>query len=154
MNSKNFIVHTRDSKKIYLKVLYKNMELQVGVKVLLKNKENKYLVMLRSAIKYPEAGAKWEIPGGRINSGTVLLENLKREVMEETGLTIDDEVKLIDAQDIIRPHKQIVRLTYTGEANGEVMLSDEHTDFQWLTIEEIKNLDPIDQYLKEILEKF
>ena len=73
----------------------KFMELQVGVKIILQNTEGKYLMLLRSAIKYPEAGAKWEIAGGRINPGTSLLENLKREVIEETGLEVKGEPKLI-----------------------------------------------------------
>ncbi len=129
------------------------MELQVGVKILLKNKDEKYLVMLRSGIKYPEAGAKWEVPGGRIDPGTQLTDNLKREVMEETGLEIEGEPELIAAQDILKTNKHIVRLTYTGEGEGEVKLSDEHTDFKWLTLEEISKLEPIDDFLKEILPK-
>lgn len=129
-------------------------ELQVGVKILLKNKEGKFLMLLRSAIKYPEAGAKWEIGGGRINPSTPLLENLKREVMEETGLEITGEPKLIAAQDIIRPHKHIVRLTYTGQADGEVKISDEHTEYKWVNQEELQKLEPIDPILKEVFEKY
>ena len=130
------------------------LKLQVGVKILLKNKDGKYLVLLRSALKYPEAGAKWEMAGGRIDPGTTLFENLKREVKEETELDITGEPKLITAQDILKQDKHIVRLTYSGEANGEVKLSDEHTDFKWLTLSEIKKLEPIDTYFKEILAKF
>ena len=130
------------------------MELQVGVKIILQNKEGKYLVILRSAIKYPEAGAKWEVGGGRINPGTPLLENLKREVMEETGLEITGEPKLIAAQDILRPTKHIVRLTYIGYGDGEVKLSEEHTDYKWLNREELIKIEPVDPVLKEVLEKF
>jgi 8-oxo-dGTP diphosphatase len=130
------------------------MELQVGVKIILQNKEGKYLLMLRSAVKYPEAGAKWEIAGGRINPGVPLVENLKREVKEETGLEITDEPRLLDAQDILRSHKHIVRLTYSGSAHGEVRLSDEHTEYKWLSLNEISVLNPIDKYLKEVLNKF
>jgi len=39
------------------------MELQVGVKVLLKNKEGKFLLIRRSPKKYPEVGPKWDIVG-------------------------------------------------------------------------------------------
>ena len=130
------------------------MELQVGVKILLKNKEGKYLVVCRSAEKYPDAGRQWEIVGGRINPGSPLLANLKREVMEETGLEVTGEPKLITGQDILKSGKHIVRLTYVGEADGEVKLSDEHTDFQWLTLSEISKLEPIDGFLKEVLKKF
>jgi 8-oxo-dGTP diphosphatase len=130
------------------------MELQVGVKILLKNKDGKYLVVCRSAEKYPEAGRQWEIVGGRINPGTSLLENLRREVMEEAGLKISGEPKLLTAQDILKTHKHIVRLTYVGFADGEVTLSDEHTEYKWLSLDEIKNLEPVDEYLKEVLNKF
>jgi len=108
-------------------------------------------MLLRSAEKYPEAGAKWEIAGGRIDPGTVLFENLKREVKEETGLEIVGIPTLLTAQDIIRPHKHIVRLTYSGLADGEVKLSDEHTEYKWLSLKEILMLEPIDKYTKDVL---
>lgn len=127
------------------------LQLQVGVKVLLKNKDGKYLVLFRSLASAPKSGQHWDIAGGRINIGSTLLENLQREVMEETGLEIMDEPKLIAAQDILKTDKHVVRLTYLGEANGEVKLSDEHSDFKWLSLEEIKNLEPIDKYFKEVL---
>ena len=129
------------------------MELQVGVKILLKNREGEYLTLLRSAIKYPEAGEQWEIVGGRIDPGTDLITNLKREVLEETGLEIIGKPKLVDAQDILKPNRHIVRLTYIGEGDGEVKISDEHTDFKWLSLEEISKLEPIDKFLKDTLSK-
>ncbi len=129
------------------------MELQVGVKILLKNKESKFLLLQRNPAKYPEVGAKWDIVGGRINPGLPLLENLKREVMEEAGLEIIGEPKLIIAQDILKTDKHVVRLTYVGEAVGEVKLSEEHSEFRWLSIEEFSKLEPMDKYIKEILDK-
>ncbi|OGI92078.1 hypothetical protein A2933_02445 [Candidatus Nomurabacteria bacterium RIFCSPLOWO2_01_FULL_46_18] len=131
------------------------MELRVGVKILLKNKEGRYLALLRSKEKYPEVGGKWDVPGGRINAGSSLEENLKRETKEETGLEVSNITKLIAAQDILKPqkNKHTVRLTYMGEADGEVKLSEEHTDYKWVELNEIKKLEPIDKYLKEVLEK-
>ncbi len=130
------------------------MELQVGVKILLKNTDGKYLVVCRSAEKYPTVGAKWDIPGGRINPGTSLMENLKREVMEETGLDITGEPKLITTQDILRETFHVIRLTYFGNASGEVKISDEVTDHKWLSLKEIKTLEPLDKYFKEVLAHF
>lgn len=129
------------------------MILQVGVKILLKNNQGKYLLMCRSAKKYPEVGSKWDIVGGRIDPGITLLDNLKMEVMEETGLEIVGEPKLISAQDILRIEgKHVVRLTYTGNADGDVVISDEAEKFGWFTLEEIKNLEPMDIYFKELLD--
>lgn len=132
------------------------MELKVGVKILLKNKDGKYLVLCRSKVKYRDIGPEWDIAGGRIDPGTTLLENLKREVKEETGLEIYGEPKLITAQDIIRPEKgkHTVRLTYIGEANGGVKLSDEHSEYKWLSLDDIKKLEPIDFFLKEVITNF
>src|SRR3989344_1576242 len=122
------------------------MELQVGVKILLKNKTGKYLVVCRSVDKYPEVGAKWDIVGGRINTGFSLMENLRREVIEETGLKITGEPKLIAAQDILKTDKHVIRLTYLGFADGEVKLSDEHSEYHWMSFEDMGNLEPMDRY--------
>lgn len=130
------------------------MELQVGVKILLKNKEGKYLFLYKNPKKYLNDGSKWEIAGGRIDPGSSLLQNLRREVLEETGLEIKGEPKLISAQDIFPENgRHVVRLTYLGFGDGVVKLSDEHTDFKWLSVDEIKKLEPIEKILKEILEK-
>lgn len=128
------------------------MDLQVGVKILLKNKEGKYLLVRRSAEKYPEVGAKWDIVGGRIDPGSTLVDNLKREVMEETGLEVNGKPKLIEAQDILRVEaRHVVRLTYIGEADGEVVISDEHDQYGWFSIEEMEKLEPMDIYFKEVI---
>ncbi len=130
------------------------MELQVGVKALLRNKEGKYLLLRRSPDKYPEAGAIWDIVGGRIDPGSALIENLKREIKEETGLELNDEPKLIAAQDILRvPGRHVVRLTYTAHIDGEPQLDKDHTEFKWFTREELKTLENLDGYFKELLDK-
>jgi len=131
------------------------MELQVGVKILLKNKDGKYLVICRSVEKYPEVKGRWDIPGGRIIPGVSLVENFKREIKEETALEIIGEPTLMAAQDIFRiKGRHVVRLTYIGDATGEVFLDEENEEYKWLSLEEISRLDSLDIYLKEILEKF
>ncbi len=131
------------------------MELQVGVKIFLKNKDGKYLLLERSEAKYPDANGRWDIVGGRINPGTPLLENLKREVREETGLEITGEPRLVYAQDIIRTGKRhVVRLSYAGDADGEPNLdTEENTAYQWLSLQEIKNHKNLDVFVKEIVDK-
>jgi len=132
------------------------MELQVGVKIILQNKEGKFLLLQRNFKKYPEIkkNDSWDIVGGRINIGTPLLENLKREVFEETKLNLTEEPKLIAAQDILRPDKHVVRLTYIGQIEGEPILDEDHGSYMWLTADEIKNQEGIDQYFKEVFNKF
>src|SRR4051812_23745186 len=121
------------------------MELQVGVKAVLRNKDGKILLLKRSAEKYPDVKQdKWDIVGGRIVPGTPLLENLKREIKEETGLNLTGEPKLIAAQDILKNlEKHVVRLTYVGEVStDDVILDEDHDEFEWFSLEDLQKLGP------------
>lgn len=129
------------------------MILQVGVKALLRNKEGRYLLVRRSTEKYRDVPPSWDIPGGRINAGTPLLENLRREVREETGLELKGAVRLITAQDIFTKdgERHVVRLTYTGEIEGEPVLDEENTDYMWARVEEMMQMSDLDSYLREAI---
>ncbi len=132
-----------------------NIILQVGVKVLLKKEDGKYLLVRRSLKKYPEVkDTRWDIVGGRINPGSTLMDNLKREVKEETGLDLFGEPNLISAQDILRiPGRHIVRLTYIGECSGEVTLDEmENDDFKWVSFDELLKMENLDEYFKGLLD--
>lgn len=133
--------------------MLQDITLQVGVKIIIRDKQGKFLLLHRSQEKYPDVEDRWDIPGGRISPGTSLLENLKREIKEETGLELVGEPQLIAAQDIMpKPERHIVRLTYTGIASGEVTLDGvEHDAYQWYTDGDLKDLENLDKYLREIL---
>ncbi|MFA6006134.1 MAG: NUDIX hydrolase [Candidatus Paceibacterota bacterium] len=129
-------------------------ELQVGVKILLKNKSGRYLLIRRNPKKYPEIGPKWDIVGGRIKPGTGLVPNLKREVKEETGLILKCKPTLVAAQDILRiPERHVVRLTYQGTIVGTPKIDSESLEYKWFTKEEIFKLSQkeIDIYFKELI---
>lgn len=129
------------------------MILQVGVKILIKNRDGKYLLLHRSIKKYPEVNGKWDIVGGRIEPGKTLIENLRREVKEETTLNLLGEPRLVFAQDILRGKiKHVVRLTYLGKAKGKVVINKkEHDEYKWFSLKELRRLDDLDMYLKKIL---
>lgn len=129
-----------------------NPILQVGVKILIENDKGQYLLLRRSLEKYPEIEGRWDIVGGRINPGKSLIENLAREVFEETGLKLIGTPKLIAAQDIFRKAgHHIVRLTYVGSADGEMVLDTSENDlYEWHAREELAQLNDMDVYLKEL----
>lgn len=132
------------------------MELQVGVKILLKNRQGKYLLVRRNPKKYPEVGPKWDIVGGRIIPGTPLLDNLRREVKEEVGLDYIGQPKLVAAQDILKSSdKHVVRLTYLGELEGEPKIDEEHLEAKWLTAGEIEQMsaEVLDSYFKQLVDE-
>lgn len=130
-----------------------NIILQVGVKILLRNQDNKYLLLRRSLEKYPEVESRWDIVGGRINPGETLLENLRREIKEETALELIGKPQLIAAQDILRvAGRHGVRLTYIGEASGEVVLDTSENDmYKWYSWDELVKLEDVNMYFKELL---
>ena len=130
------------------------MILQVGVKVVLRNPEGKILLLKRSEEKYGKTAGSWDIPGGRIEIGTPLLQNLEREVLEETKLPITTVPKLIAAQDIIRgEEKHVVRLTYVAETEGEPELDyAENTEHRWVSSEELLQERDLDMYVRDLLE--
>ena len=132
-----------------------DIKLQVGVKIFLQNEEGKYLLVKRSSEKYKTVSGNWDIVGGRINPGSKLIDNLRREVMEETRLAISSEPILIAAQDIIpNPEKHVVRLSYIGKTSGEPTLdTSENIEHKWLSVEEIGKMEDLDIYVAEIIQK-
>ena len=128
------------------------MKLQVGVKILIE-KDGQFLILERAEAMPTDNGRYWDIPGGRINEGEPLLEALAREISEETGLVLEGEPKLFVAQDIFvdKAALHVVRLTYKGLASGDVILSEEHRSFKWVSMVELLD-DSIDPYLREALQ--
>lgn len=128
----------------------------MGVKVLLK-REGRYLLLRRNPKKYPNIGAKWDIVGGRIEAGNRLVDELSREVREETSLELDiDSLEMVAAQDILRvPDRHVVRLTYSGTAAGEVVIDEESQEFAWFEPQEIESMkeNKLDIYFGELIEE-
>jgi|JI8StandDraft_1071087.scaffolds.fasta_scaffold271381_1 8-oxo-dGTP diphosphatase len=129
------------------------MILQVGVKILLQNPEGKYLLLKRNSSTYPGMHNVWDIPGGRIDPGTSLLVNLRREILEETQLPLTSEPQLLAAQDIIQnAERHVVRLTYRGMTTGEPTLDpSEHTEYIWVTLDELRILENLDAYVTDVV---
>jgi 8-oxo-dGTP diphosphatase len=129
------------------------MKLQVGVKVLIRNKGGLYLLIQRSEPLPDGTGIKWDIPGGRIESNELLRDALAREVREEIGVELNQSVELLEAQDIILSDLDLhtVRLTYSTSLEDKVKLGTEHQNFKWATLQEALGLN-VDPYLRKVLE--
>jgi len=130
------------------------MEQQIGVKAIIE-KDNKILLIKRSG-EYGEISNSWDIPGGRTNFGEEPEDGLKREIKEETGLELNEIKQILDASTVFKnEEKHIVRITYLCTVKKtNIQLSHEHTDIQWVTKEELKNIEFKDKILKKVIKKY
>jgi 8-oxo-dGTP pyrophosphatase MutT (NUDIX family) len=111
----------------------------LGVKALIRNPAGKVLLLER---EHRTKGMYWDIPGGRLHKGESLLETLKRELEEETGLKdIEDVVPFMTIVTDIRIHVQgsdigLILSIYRLDLGSSFTprLSDEHTNFEWFTL--------------------
>lgn len=123
------------------------MDTQVAVKAVIKNQDDKYLIV--------REGERWQAVGGRLEKGEKLEDGLRREASEETGITdlVVDKVIHVDEW-FAKPEgepKHIVALFFLCETKtNEVVLSDEHQEYAWITAEEIESYG--DSIEKEIVE--
>ena len=94
----------------------------------------------------------WELPGGKVENGEHFADALVREIKEETSL--DCEVgDFAEAVQNDYMHKRTVQIMmYLENVKGKVKISDEHTDWMWASLDEIRNLE-ISTSLKKVLEK-
>lgn len=127
--------------------------LEVGIKAIIQNSFGQFL-FLKRARPYPEQKiCKWDVPGGRIKPGEPIFKALKREIFEETGLTLNAVLKILSVQDILRvANRHTVRVTVVASCNdGEVVLDpQEHQAYGWFNHDEIKKLR-LDLYLAPVL---
>ena len=104
------------------------------------------ILILRRHPKSRNNPHKWELPGGKVDPGEFFDEALIREFKEETCLDVNIESLFETVQDefISRRTNQpisTVQLMMNLEIiDGEVQISDEHDDFKWVSIEELKEL--------------
>jgi phosphoglycolate phosphatase-like HAD superfamily hydrolase/ADP-ribose pyrophosphatase YjhB (NUDIX family) len=101
----------------------------------------------------------WGIPGGKIKWGEDSVAALRREIMEETALTITD-ICFVLVQDCIHSTEfyrdaHFVLLNYSARCVGEplVKLNEEAREFVWVTVIEALAM-PINQPTRVLLETF
>lgn len=83
-----------------------------------------------------EAGGKWSVPGGAVESNENTLESLRREIKEETNLIVSDINTFAVNTHIGKDEESTIIIGYVAQLHsGEVELNWEHDDYAWVTCE-------------------
>ena len=117
--------------------------------------EGKVLALEFNNYEGAPIGGKWVLPGGRPDVGEHVYEALKREVLEETGLEVDVVGPLHINNFENWDGTPRIRLSYLCNLREkkDVVLSHEHRNWKWVTMEEARGLDWIDADFEEIVKK-
>lgn len=109
-----------------------------GALTVIIDEEEKVLIVKRAPIKGTWEPNKLALVGGGIEEGEEPIDAAKREAMEETGLNLE---YFIDDFYILTPPKT-VDYVFIAKApeNPKVILNDEHTEFNWFGLDDLKTL--------------
>jgi 8-oxo-dGTP diphosphatase len=117
---------------------------------------DKYLILKRSpnAVRFPNL---WDFPGGRLEPDEKPEDGAIREVKEETTIDVKIIKKLgayeFDFDNLGKTSHQFS--VYESEVIGddEVVLSSEHSEYRWLTKEDVLKLQ-IQFFMVEFFKEF
>ena len=86
----------------------------------------------------------WDLPGGHVRQGENKGAALVREIFEETGLNVSD----VQDTHIQSGNKHFFCAQYLTD---DVVLSDEHSEYKFFDIDEIKELDDLSEEFKKVI---
>jgi len=121
------------------------MTIVAGITIV-RNSEGKYLFMKRSA-KEAYASGKWDFPGGAKEFLETPEAGALRECKEEAGLDVNLNrlVWYRVSQGGLDKNNEFVAFFFLCDipAEAEVIISHEHDEYQWLSLEEGRSLESI-----------
>lgn len=113
--------------------------MEITVKTVIINPKGQVLIIKRADDDYTNA-SKWDLPGGLLEFNETVEEVLQREVLEETGLKIKvgpiiRVCEFFKDSELFKKEKRSLRFIAYSQ-NDEVKLSEEHSKFLWLDIDD------------------
>ncbi len=127
------------------------MSIKKDAVVAIIQKADRFLFIKRSDYIDIAVGYLWPV-SGRVEENETQIEALEREVMEEVGLSVKALEKVCE----IPSHNNLFTLHFwtTEIISGEASVtSNEATDFRWVTLEQMKQLDPVFEEDIQVFEK-
>ena len=102
--------------------------------------DNLTLSVQRGPDKYSYISHKWEFPGGKVEPNESLQDAIKRELVEELAIMIDDPRLLITVEHTY-PDFEIIMHCFLCELRSEEVELKEHVDHRWLKNEALMSVD-------------
>jgi 8-oxo-dGTP diphosphatase len=116
-----------------------DIALRVAAKAVIMNAKGQVLILREASDEAHPTNTKsgrYQLAGGRLETGETFEEALRREVQEETGLDIEIGAPLLvgDWRPIIRgvPHQIIGIFMSARTTSDNVRISDEHDAYLWI----------------------
>ncbi len=119
------------------------------------NPAKKFLLIKRASSSSWKP-SKWELPGGKLEEGQDINFAMEREVFEETGLPAIVVSRLAYYSSHLLTQANVSNSNYIGltlvelvgiakTEHTEVIISKEHSDFRWVTLNDFMSLDVTDE---------
>jgi mutator protein MutT len=104
-----------------------------SVRVILCNERGEILILKRANAVHENG--KWAIPGGKIEQGDTEEGTCKKEVKEETNLTVTNLKYLfsLESPPIDEQTSRYLAKYYLASFTGKVKINGESSDFQWIS---------------------
>lgn len=124
---------------------------RLSIKVVIFDDTGRCLLLKRSSHSKGNPG-KWDLPGGKVDSGEDFDRALIREVVEETGLRIS-LTRVTGGTERELPERTVAYLIMEARlVSGQARLSNEHDDFAWVGAAELRDMDLVPQFRPFVLE--
>ncbi len=97
-----------------------------------------------------DMGGRWEFPGGKLEDGEDLETAVVREMQEEFGVTVSVGQKITSGSFTHRNKPctlDVLEIHFPHDGMSERFALTEHTDYNWVKLEEIPKLNFVDSDL-------
>ena len=97
-----------------------------------------------------DMGGRWEFPGGKIEDGENLETAVIREMQEEFGVTVSVGRKITTGTFTHRDKPctlDVLEVHFPHDGMTERFVLTEHTDYNWVALDEIPKLNFVDSDL-------
>ena len=124
----------------------------ISVYAIIRNEKGEFLLLRRSENSHSNPG-KWDLPGGKLDREEILEEAVVREVWEETGISIvPGEIAGYVTFEL--PEKRVIAIVYDGGyVIADVKLSYEHTEYSWISLDKILEMNTSASLFQRFLQK-